>query len=142
DGGDITKKSPVIQSIQNALHTFQEKGGEKLKEDFERMEDKLKPILEDIQQQTGQSIQVVFPDRNLLMEEPEINDLYIDEDADLFYPVATSLIGFFIFMYVFLIAGISFLREITSRTLERTLATPLKRSSIVFGYFLVFFLFV
>src|SRR5699024_5078561 len=38
--------------------------------------------------------------------------------------------------------GISFLRERTSGTLERTLATPLKRSSIVFGYFLGFFLFV
>src|SRR5699024_6664715 len=142
DGGDITKKSPVIQSIQNALHTFQEKRGEKLKEDFEKMEDKLTPILEDIQQQTGQSIQVDFPDTNLLMEEPEINYLYLDEDADLFDQVAPALMGFFIFMFVFLIAGISFLRERTSGTLERTLATPLKRSSIVFGYFLGFFLFV
>ncbi|HLR66792.1 MAG TPA: ABC transporter permease [Virgibacillus sp.] len=142
EGGDITKKSPVIQSIQSALQTFQEKRGEELKEDFEKMEDELTPILEEIQLQTGQSIRVDFPDTNLLMEEPEINYLYLDEDADLFDQVAPALMGFFIFMFVFLIAGISFLRERTSGTLERTLATPLKRPFIVFGYFLGFFLFV
>src|SRR5699024_11563566 len=88
DGGDITKKSPVIQSIQNALHTFQEKRGEKLKEDFEKMEDKLTHILEDIQQQTGQSIQVDFHNTNFLMDEPEINYVYLDEDADFFVIIA------------------------------------------------------
>src|SRR5699024_5741798 len=76
------------------------------------------------------------------MKKPEINYLYNDEDADLFDQVSPALMGFFIFLFVFLIAGISFLRERTSGTLERTLATPLKRSSIVFGYFLGFFLFV
>ena len=50
--------------------------------------------------------------------------------------------GFFIFLFVFIIAGVSFLKERSSGTLERTLATPLKRSSIVFGYFLGFLLFV
>src|SRR5699024_5982907 len=142
DGGDITKKSPVIQSIQNALHTFQEKRGEKLKDDFAKMEDKLTPILEDIQQQTGQPIQVDFPDTNLLTAEPENNCLYLAEDADSFDQVAPASMAFFIFMFASLIAGMSFLRDRTSGTLERTLAPPLIRSSIVFGYFLGFFLFV
>lgn len=43
-------------------------------------------------------------------------------------------IGFFIFFFVFLIAGVSFLRERTTGTLERLLSTPLKRWEIVLGY--------
>ena len=142
EGGDITKKSPVIQSIQSSLHKYQKERGEEIQADFESMQDELTSILEGIQQQTGQPIEMDFLDINLVMEEPEINYLYLDEEADLFDQVAPALMGFFIFLFVFLIAGISFLRERTSGTLERTLATPLKRSSIVFGYFLGFFLFV
>src|SRR5690606_14901045 len=44
------------------------------------------------------------------------------------------LIGLFAFFFVFLIAGISFLKERTSGTLERLLASPLKRWEIVAGY--------
>lgn len=50
---------------------------------------------------------------------------------DSFGPV---LIGFFSFFFVFLLAGVSFLRERTSGTLERLLATPIRRSEIVAGY--------
>src|SRR5699024_3899696 len=46
DGDDITIKSAVIQAIQNALHTLQEQRRDKLKEDFEMMEDVLTPSLE------------------------------------------------------------------------------------------------
>uniref|UniRef100_UPI0025F780D5 ABC transporter permease n=1 Tax=uncultured Enterococcus sp. TaxID=167972 RepID=UPI0025F780D5 len=42
--------------------------------------------------------------------------------------------GFFVFFFVFLISGIALLRERTSGTLERLLATPVKRSELVFGY--------
>ncbi|GGN62388.1 ABC transporter permease [Oceanobacillus indicireducens] len=142
EGGDITKKSPVMQAIQSSLQTFQKERAEEMKEDFEVMQDELAIVLKNMQQQTGQSIPIDFSEVDLLMEEPEINYLYLDENADLFDQVAPALMGFFIFLFVFLIAGISFLRERTSGTLERTLATPLKRSSIVFGYFLGFFLFV
>ncbi|MFD2670259.1 ABC transporter permease [Marinicrinis sediminis] len=50
---------------------------------------------------------------------------------DYFGPV---LVGFFAFFFVFLISGISFLRERTGGTLERLLASPIRRSEIVFGY--------
>ncbi|MFD3261607.1 ABC transporter permease [Paenibacillus lentus] len=50
---------------------------------------------------------------------------------DQFGPV---LIGFFIFFFVFLISGVSFLRERTTGTLERLLSTPLRRSELVLGY--------
>lgn len=51
------------------------------------------------------------------------------------------LIGFFIFFFVFLISGVSFLRERTTGTLERLLATPIKRYEIVLGYLIGFGLF-
>ncbi|QAY65468.1 ABC transporter permease [Paenibacillus protaetiae] len=44
------------------------------------------------------------------------------------------LIGFFSFFFVFLLAGVSFLRERTTGTLERLLATPIRRSEVVAGY--------
>ena len=57
---------------------------------------------------------------------------------DYFGPV---LVGFFVFFFVFLIAGVSFLRERTTGTLERLLASPLRRWEIVIGYVLGFGLF-
>lgn len=50
---------------------------------------------------------------------------------DRFGPV---MIGVFVFFFVFLISGVSFLRERTTGTLERLLATPLRRWEIVIGY--------
>ena len=44
------------------------------------------------------------------------------------------LMGFMVFFFVFLISGMALLKERTSGTLDRLLATPVKRSDIVFGY--------
>ena len=57
---------------------------------------------------------------------------------DYFGPV---LVGFFVFFFVFLIAGVSFLRERTTGTLERLLASPLRKWEIVIGYLLGFGIF-
>lgn len=63
------------------------------------------------------------------------------EDLGLFDYVGPVLIGFFVFFFVFIVGGVSFLRERTQGTLERLLATPIKRSEIVFGYLAGFGLF-
>ena len=60
---------------------------------------------------------------------------------ELFDNFGPVLIGFFVFFFVFLIAGVSFLRERTGGTLERLLATPLRRFEIVAGYIIGFGLF-
>lgn len=73
--------------------------------------------------------------------ELEVEYLHGKEDLNLFDNFGPVLIGFFIFFFVFLIAGVSFLRERTSGTLERLLATPLRRWEIVAGYVLGFGLF-
>lgn len=73
---------------------------------------------------------------------PEIHYLYGSESMDSFDALAPLFMGFFIFFFVFLIAGVAFLRESISGTLERVLATPLRRYEIVLGYFLGFGVFV
>ncbi len=73
---------------------------------------------------------------------PDISYYYGKEDMSSFDSLAPLLMGFLIFFFVFIIAGISFLRERISGTLERTLATPLRRGEIVLGYFLGFGIFV
>ncbi|WP_027408369.1 ABC transporter permease [Anoxybacteroides tepidamans] len=67
--------------------------------------------------------------------------LHGSEDMKLFDNFGPVLIGFFIFFFVFLIAGVSFLRERTNGTLERLLATPLQRWEIVAGYVIGFGIF-
>ena len=57
---------------------------------------------------------------------------------DSFGPV---LVGFFAFFFVFLLAGVSFLRERTGGTLERLICSPLKLWEIVVGYVIGFGLF-
>lgn len=76
------------------------------------------------------------------LQKPEIKFLYGSMDMGVFNSMAPILMGFFIFFFVFLVAGVSFLRERISGTLDRILATPLKRWEIVLGYFLGFGLFV
>lgn len=69
---------------------------------------------------------------------PDITYLYGYENMTTFDNLGPILIGFFVFFFVFLIAGVSFLSERTSGTLERILATPLHRWEIVLGYVLGF----
>lgn len=57
---------------------------------------------------------------------------------DYFGPV---LLGFFAFFFVFIISGISFLRERTSGTLEKLLSSPLRKWEIVIGYVIGFGIF-
>lgn len=72
---------------------------------------------------------------------PDINYLHGSADMETFDYIGPFLIGFFIFFFVFLIAGVSFLRERTTGTLERLLATPLRRWEMVAGYVLGFGIF-
>lgn len=81
--------------------------------------------------------------KNALLElaptvKTDITYLYGYDDMADFDNFGPILIGFFVFFFVFLIAGVSFLKERTTGTLERILATPLRRWEIVIGYLLGF----
>lgn len=67
--------------------------------------------------------------------------LHGNETLTTFDHIGPVLIGFFSFFFVFLLSGISFLRERTAGTLERLLASPVRRSEVVAGYLLGFGLF-
>jgi ABC-2 type transport system permease protein len=54
---------------------------------------------------------------------------------------APAIVGFFTYFFVYLLTGVSFLRERTGGTLERLMATPVTRGEIVIGYTLGFVLF-
>lgn len=91
---------------------------------------KLNELSTDLQKlamQTGQKVQV---------ENFSIKNAYVygGVDSSFFDKIFPILIGFFVFFFVFLISGIALLRERTTGTLERLLATPIKRSEIVLGY--------
>lgn len=67
---------------------------------------------------------------------PKITNHYVygDSNTGFFDKILPILIGFFVFFFVFLISGMALLKERTSGTLDRLLATPVKRHEIVFGY--------
>ncbi|QYR20038.1 ABC transporter permease [Paenibacillus sp. sptzw28] len=73
--------------------------------------------------------------------QPTITYLHGNADMSSFDSFGPVLIGFFSFFFVFMLAGVSFLRERTSGTMERLLATPIRRSEIVTGYLAGFGLF-
>ena len=54
---------------------------------------------------------------------------------------APAIVGFLAYFFVYLLTGVSFLRERTGGTLERLMATPVTRGEIVTGYTLGFGLF-
>lgn len=74
---------------------------------------------------------------------PKVDTTYIygNEDTIFFDQLSPILVGFFVFFFVFLISGIALLRERTTGTLDRLLATPIQRKDIVFGYLLGYGLF-
>ena len=79
-----------------------------------------------------------LPQLKLDAKAPEIKESYQygDKNTGFFARMIPILIGFVVFFFVFLISGMALLKERTSGTLERLLATPVKRSEIVYGYML------
>ena len=64
----------------------------------------------------------------------KVNYLYGGPSYTLLDYLAPVLIAVFAFFFIFLLSTVSFLRERTSGTLERLLATPLTRGELVLGY--------
>ncbi|MYL34879.1 ABC transporter permease subunit [Pontibacillus yanchengensis] len=108
---------------------------------------KLSITLEGSDPSTNQAVKMTL--QNAMKElSPQSNKMELSfsylhgsEDLGLFDNVGPVLIGFFVFFFVFIIGGVSFLRERTQGTLERLLSTPLKRSEVVSGYVLGFGIF-
>jgi ABC-2 type transport system permease protein len=74
---------------------------------------------------------------------PEVHreTLYLSPDSTQVDVLAPVFLGLFAYFFVFVLTGVSFLRERVGGTLERLLATPVTRAEIVLGYSLGFSLF-
>ena len=81
-------------------------------------------------------VKQALPHLTLDAKSPEIKESYeyVNEDTGFFAKMIPVLIGFVVFFCLFLISGMALLKERTSGTLDRLLATPVKRSEIVYGY--------
>lgn len=62
-------------------------------------------------------------------------------DGDPITSYAPAIVGFLAYFFVYLLTGVSFLRERTGGTLERLMATPVTRGEIVTGYTIGFGIF-
>lgn len=92
-------------------------------------------LIQKAMQEQSAKIQTTLPSA------PVFDYLHGSDNMSSFDNFGPVLIGLFAFFFVFLIAGVSFLKERTSGTLERLLATPLRRWEIVAGYMVGFGIF-
>jgi ABC-2 type transport system permease protein len=67
--------------------------------------------------------------------------LYGVPSDDPMAPFAPAILAFLAYFFVYILTGISFLRERIGGTLERLMATPITRGEVVLGYILGFGLF-
>ncbi len=67
--------------------------------------------------------------------------VYGNSETEYFDVLSPILVGFFVFFFVFLISGIGLLKERTTGTLERLMATPIRRGEIVTAYLIGFGIF-
>ncbi|MTT30867.1 ABC transporter permease subunit [Terrilactibacillus sp. BCM23-1] len=70
-----------------------------------------------------------------------IHYLYGNKDMKMFDSFGPVLLGLFVFFFIFLLSGVSFLRERTTGTLDRLMASPIKNIEIILGYLSGFGLF-
>jgi ABC-type multidrug transport system, permease component len=81
------------------------------------------------------------------MQSPEkvsldIAYLHGNDNLNTFDAFGPAMVGIFVFLFIFMIGGVSFLRERTTGTLDRLMASPIKNYQIIWGYMIGFGLFV
>lgn len=96
--------------------------------------DNAKAAIDDVKDTLAEN--PMAPDVDINYVEPDVTADYVygSEDGSMFDEYGAPLIGIIIFFFVFLIAGINFLNERKSGTLERILSTPVRRGEIIGGY--------
>ncbi|MFX3617720.1 MAG: ABC transporter permease [Sporolactobacillus sp.] len=71
-----------------------------------------------------------------------VSYLHGNDDLNTFDAFGPAMVGIFVFLFIFMIGGVSFLRERTTGTLDRLMASPIKNYQIIWGYMIGFGLFV
>lgn len=148
ENSDPGVSKQIQMKLQAALMAEQKDAmkqlGTSMQETAAKVQQSLAAVAKQYAVQTGQQLDI--PKVNLQIPDQQqlaISTDYIHGNADttFFDTIGPIFIGFFVFFFVFLIAGISFLRERTTGTLERLMATPIKRWELETGYLLGFGIF-
>lgn len=79
-----------------------------------------------------------IPDVESATNSWKVDYVYGSADSTFFDNFGAPMVGIIVFFLTFLIAGINFLSERTSGTLEKLLSTPIRRGEIIAGYTLGF----
>ncbi|MCO7125494.1 ABC transporter permease [Sporolactobacillus shoreicorticis] len=84
------------------------------------------------------------PNQAKAAEKVKLNVTYLhgNDDLNTFDAFGPAMVGIFVFLFIFMIGGVSFLRERTTGTLDRLMASPIKSYQIIWGYMFGFGLFV
>ncbi|MBC2003955.1 ABC transporter permease [Listeria booriae] len=148
ENSDPGVSKQIQMKLQAALMAEQKDAmkqlGESMQETAAKVQQSLAAVAKQYAAQTGQQLDIPkmdlqIPDQQQLAISTDY--IYGDADTTFFDTIGPIFIGFFVFFFVFLIAGISFLRERTTGTLERLMATPIKRWELETGYLLGFGIF-
>lgn len=135
NGADNSVTGQINKNIQEAIKDYMYKKGEVNKKIIEDLTSN--PMINIINDSFANKIDSI----NINPTEIETYNYFGNDDMRTIDYIGPLLIGLFIFFFVFLISGVSFLRERTTGTLERLLATPIKRYEIVVGYLIGFGMF-
>jgi ABC-2 type transport system permease protein len=86
----------------------------------------------------GNIVLPLIPDVESATNNWKVDYVYGSADSTFFDNFGAPMVGIIVFFLTFLIAGINFLSERTSGTLEKLLSTPIRRGEIIAGYTLGF----
>lgn len=149
EGTEGSVTASVKKAVAAAAGRYSKKAAaEEVQKQIEAQQEKFKAQVQkqfaQFGRQTGKNgtpgLQLSLPDSNFSFTTAEVQFSFLcgSDDMTAFDSTAPLIMGFFVFFFVFLLAGVAFLRERISGTLERLLATPVRRRDIVFGYFFGF----
>lgn len=146
DASDPAKAKKVEAMVKSASFEELKTEIDQVKKDAEELETKigdLKQTMKDMAKVPGISGLPKVDDIGEMPRLPEETTwktvyLYGEEDGNLFNNMGAALMGLVVFFFTYLIAGINFLTERTSGTLEKLLSTPIRRREIIIGYVIGF----
>ncbi|PFK42000.1 ABC transporter permease [Bacillus cereus] len=150
----VNVPTPVVESMKKQDATIYEYNEKKANTKLENQEidaiitlenGKVKVLLEGSDSSKNRAVLQVLQKtnekNNIPDMKPVIDFLHGSADFTMFDGLGPVLIGFFTFFFVFILSGVSFVRERLSGTLERLLSTPVRRWEIVVGYIVGFGIF-
>jgi ABC-2 type transport system permease protein len=89
----------------------------------------------------GQDVLELRPTGSTIDMQVDVVYVFAGDEYDVLDAFGPVYIAFFVYFFVFLLTGVSFLRERTQGTMERLFSTPITRGEIALGYMFGFGLF-